>query len=212
MNSLNKTLYRGDGDHYNQRELKTILKQSLVRTNMAGGGIGREIFEQPLIACIQDHVNGNWKKTHFLSFSEDINRAISFGKGKDNQDRDHEIFFDPDDVNSDKWDFLILTLTGQKLEDFQKLKQGVYSCCFIPGTKAYLPRYPIILMDVVQILSGHPPRTEMEKKALENAKRDKEWLLLPALAHDFGGSVEYRGYLDCRVFTEIETFSLVKDN
>lgn len=211
MTTLIKALYRGDGDYQNHRQLKFTLTQGMVRTNLASGGIGREIFEQPLVSSIKNHVNDTWKKTHFLSFSEDIDRAISFGKGRANKDCDCDTYFDPDDDTKDEWDFIILTLTEEKLLGLREIECGVYSCYFIPGTKKYQPLYPLILIDVLTVLSNSPSRAPQDISALSNARRDKEWLILPAFPEDFVYAVENSAYLDCAVFSQIEKYSILRN-
>lgn len=202
------TLYRGDGDYRNERELKTMLTQDLVKTNLVNGGIGREIFEMPLVEHIQNHVNDNWKKTHFLSFSEDFDRAIAFGKGRKNENNGFDTWYDDEERYS--WDFVILTLKPNTLLGLREVGVGIYTAHFIPGTKRFLPTYNLILIDVVKSLLSHNQSTVKHQVALSNARRDKEWLIFPAYVQDFGPAVEFSGLLDCNVFSEISRYYITR--
>ena len=109
---------------------------------MSKGGIGREIFEMPLIDCIKNHVNTQWEKTHFLSFTEDINRAIFFGRGKENFNKEYVECYEDDD----SWDFALFNLAADSLLDVVEVENGIFSAQFVPSLNEFKPKYKIVLI------------------------------------------------------------------
>lgn len=198
-------LYRGDGDYRGDRDLKRLFQQGLVATNLVNGGFGREIFETPLRDSIKKHVNYKWTKTHFLSFSEDVDRAFTFGIGQTNPGMKYENYYEEDNL----WDFLVITLDCKTLLSVTEIADGVFSAHFEPSFLQFKPKYNLVLIDVVKALRSKSPSNDEDRSALANAEKDKEWLILPALAKDFGNSIEFRGLLDCVVFSGINRYKLV---
>jgi len=198
-------LFRGDGDYRKERDLRNLLSRDLIKTNLVNGGIGREIFELPLIENIRNHVNDKWKKTHFLSFSEDFERAVTFGKGKGNENREYENYYEDDD----KWDFIILSIAIEKFLDVKEISPGVYQTYFIPSFNVFQPRYYLLVIDVNTVLSASPIIDSHYAAALANARRDKEWLIFPAHLKDFGNRIEFSGLLDCALFSEISKYVFI---
>ncbi|MEQ8362029.1 MAG: hypothetical protein RH948_04115 [Cyclobacteriaceae bacterium] len=206
MINPNQILYRGDSDYNRERDLRGLLHQGLLKTNLVNGGDGREVFERPLIDSIRFHVSDNWKKTHFLSFTEDINTAFNFGKGIRNIGMEFEAYYEDDD----DWHFAILTLDIQNLSNINELSDGVYSAYFIPVFKDFLPKYDLIIIDVVKALSHLPITNSEEQVSLYNAGRDKEWLIFPASVKNFGRNMmQFRGLLDCALFSDISKYLII---
>ena len=197
-------LFRGDGDYLGTRNLKGLLSRG--QTNLVGGGNGREIFEKPIIENIQNHITDNWKNTHFLSFSENLDTAVNFGRGSGNLAKEFNEYWEEED----SWDFVVLSIDSHNLVDLKEQSPGVYSTHFVPTFKQFLPIYNIVLIDVVKVLSTFPVKDVRHKRALENAKRDSEWLLLPAASANFGTGTEFRGLLDSGIFSEIQKYRFVE--
>lgn len=195
-------LFRGDGDYSESRKLRTLLDRGLVQTNLVNGGNGRQIFEKPIIENIQNHVTDNWKTTHFLSFTESFEVAIDFGRGRRNASKEFDEYLD----ERNSWDFIVFSIESNTLDQLRELSPGVYSTSFVPSFKQFLPVYNIVLIDVVKVLSNAPKSDLIWKNALDNAKRDLEWLLLPAATTNLGRGTEFRGLLDCVIFSEISKY------
>lgn len=174
MNELPKLLYRGDSDKENVRQIRNTLNFGILLTGLSGGGNGREVFLNPLQNLVHRHVVSGWNKTHFLSFTSDIDKAFYYGVG------DSSYYQTSTD---DKWDFALFTLSTEKFypDSIVKLETGIYKASYFPSSREFLPLYTILLIDVVSFLhemqlSG----SEDFSKSIFNAKRDKEWLVYPA--------------------------------
>lgn len=197
MLNLPKYLYRGDSDSYGERKLKDTFKSGLLLSNLSNGGKGAEIFNLPLSELINNHVGIGWRKTHFFSFSEDQSTAMSYGS---NLKPNYEVYDD-----EEPWDFSIITFDTTLLikNSITTIKEGVYAAQFNPLHKEFLPRYKIILVDVVAHLKSINNSINIAT-SLVNACRDKEWLILPT--SPFGHHGEYTGKLDAACVREKRIF------
>ncbi len=200
---LPKFLYRGDSDSSGARRLRTTLHFRQLQTNLINGGIGREITEIPLIELINRHVRSGWDRTHFLSFSECERTAFRFGLHCDVAHLDDEIDNClPSDGDHD-WDFVIIVIATERIH-WNRLEEGVYEGFFGPHLVKFGggADYRIILIDVVSILE----KSTLYLDSFANAKRDEEWLLLPATPVPFDNTVEYSGILDGNCISEIRRY------
>lgn len=197
MYSLPKYLYRGDSDPYNQRMLKTTFKSQLLMTNLCSGGKGREIFNEPLGHLIDEHIGVGWNKTHFLSFSTEKQRAFYYGS---NIRKYYEVY----DEN-ETWDFVILTFDTTFLirDSIMEIGVGIYSAQFIPDCKEFSPTYKVILIDAFSYLKNIVSKSSFElDRAIANADKDKEWLILPASPFDNDKKEEFTSKFDAHCITE----------
>lgn len=187
-------LYRGDADSDNVRQLRSVYPGGLrgfLLTNLGNSGSGREIFSAPLVAAVNRHVDAGWPKTHFLSFSSSLDRAMAFAAGKDLRP------LVPTDAEA--WDCAVITLDTHTFTTRQEIERGLFHCTY-PGrivirdlrldvgniarifsNAPYQGRpIPVLLIDVAayirhQISAGQAGLNN----ALAKASRDAEWLILP---------------------------------
>jgi hypothetical protein len=190
-------LYRGDSDPLNRRLLRATINHYQVQTNLINGGVGRVISETPLLDLINQHVNYKWEKTHFLSFSSNEQIAFKYGLNKESTE-----FTNLDDYCSehyseeDDWNFAIVTLSTSKMNP-KRLGKGVFECFYTPSlVKFQNADCKLILIDVLEALFD-------TASSIENAKRDSEWLVLPANIFYDKGQVEYSAILDIGHIGEI---------
>ena len=197
---LPKYLYRGDRDSLNTRKLKNTVGSGLLLTNLCSGGDGKKIFNQTLAASINTHVSIGWDKTHFLSFSEDEERALYYATGNFN---DYEEVYDLKGA----WDFVLLTFDTGRLTDasIEEVKSGLYKANFIPSCKEFQPSFPTYLIDVSKHLKSLSAHTAIDlRKAIANAEQDKEWLVLPAFPF---GNGEFSSKLDTNCISDLRVYA-----
>jgi hypothetical protein len=190
-------LYRGDQDPQNTRKLKDTLGSGLLLTNLCNGGIGKEIFNQPLKKSITKHVSTGWGKTHFLSFSENKEVALHYGS----QDK----LFDETYELKEYWDFALLTLQTNRISQhsLKSIDNGVYSAEFPPTCKEFLPSFRMIIINVEAHLKSINDSDSCFMDAINKAKRDKEWLILPTFPFSNG---EFSSKLDENCISETQLF------
>lgn len=184
MHNLPKYLYRGDADPNNKRKLKETFKSGLLLTNLCNGGNGREIFNNSLENLINKHIAVGWDNTHFLSFSTDEQTAFSYGS---NGSEYFEIYDD-----FEQWNFAVLTFDTSRLiqESINQITEGIYKAEFYPTCKEFLPSYKVILIDTLSHLISISNKSSLDfSAAIENAKKDSEWLILPASPFSFNGEL-----------------------
>lgn len=201
MISIPDVLYRGDSDKYGSRKLRQTIHHGQLQTNLINGGVGRIIYETPILSLLVNHVSPGWALTHFLSFSANISIAYHYGlndeKFKIENPEDNCISGDGDD-----YDFALLTL-HKNLVNWIELESGVFEGKFRPSLNEFARHgidYRILLYDVYKILTN--ANEDQYSTAISNSKRDSEWLLLPATNKQFNfGKEEYSGILDTNCIT-----------
>jgi len=202
LNNLNTTtppaLYRGDSDPDGHRHLKSKIDERQFHTNLINGGVGRVIFETPLQDLINVHTTKGWEKTHFLSFSEDYHTAFRYGCNDLSLSTDKRDLHFSEYFNSDKnWDFALLEL-NRTIINWKIIQPGLYEGLYTPKLVKFSRLnidYRILLFNVEQILNAE--NSLLYHQSIENARRDKEWLLLPATPTQFNfNQMEYSGILD----------------
>lgn len=164
------TLYRGDSDNSNKRKLR-ILSSSEIYTNLINEGNPSEI-NGDLLSLINKHVNIGNKKTHFLSFSENIETAIYYGLNGESKE------YYPCDECGKGNTFALITFDYKSDYKCDVLTSGIYNLKvrnnqFDDKQDNYLE--DIILIDVVSFIQNK----DIPLKVKENSLRDKEWLLYP---------------------------------
>jgi hypothetical protein len=184
-------LYRGDADPAKKRRLKESWgSHGYLFTNMANGGDPLAIFNTPLIKSIQQHVAFGWDKSHFLSFSE--SRAIAEKYAGGAPTRSLEI------SDGKSWDALVLTIDTSQFVDVIRVEPGIYAASFAGKSVVgdtndvgyMLMRYwanndtqgsivRILLVNLVEQIAAHREKEPSLEIAYKNAKRDREWLILP---------------------------------
>lgn len=196
-----ETLYRGDSDVRGDRLLKsTLVTRRTLFTNLISNGIGSEIFKQPLIELVKRHINPGWGKTHFLSFTESPEKAISFGINEFNGEPNPIFNYD------EKWDFAILEFHTNNLLTKKNLGNGVFKCSYKSHLIEFKNGCEILLINAIEYLKAH---MELDVNSqLENAIRDEEWLILPLNKVLLNNSiVEYSAKLDMSTIIEYELYS-----
>ena len=182
MTPIPDVLFRGDGDRCGVRKLKATIHHQHLLTNLTNGGDGRWVYAEPAIKLADKHVSG-WSETHFLSFSESRDTALSFGlhcELEDVPDKmmemvDHHPAFDFALV-----EFRTSTVTWTRVDD------GVYTGIHDARGKG---SERLVLIDSCTILANQPALSE----SYSNAARDQEWLLLPANPVQFQNATELSG-------------------
>ncbi|MFY0601954.1 MAG: hypothetical protein JXR03_19930 [Cyclobacteriaceae bacterium] len=168
-------LYRCDSDPDGKRKLKQTFGKGEILTNLSNGGLGREIFQFPIENLIGQHVSPGWQQTHFLSFSEDEEIALRYSTSGS----EHVEYYD----NDEAWDFALMIFGKSQIRNkpIKEIAKGIYLCYYAPLLISNQPFACIILIDVVKHLQYQASLIERNfDTAITNAKRDKEWLILPA--------------------------------
>jgi hypothetical protein len=210
INNIPNQLYRGDADHYKVRNLKYTIGQRQLQTNLLNGGMGHVIFDTPITDLIRTHVDPGWSKTHFLSFSENRTTALAFGIGCKISNvpallEGYEEYYE----NGENWDFVLIELNNAI--NWKQPAPGFFTGSFIPELNMFkiLP-WPskVILINVVEALSTTP--SKINDQALFNAKRDQEWLLLPATPIALNGNkFEFSGIVDSHLIGDMVKYKKV---
>ena len=196
-----KILYRGDSDKGDERLLRSELHHWALYTNLISGGVGNIIFKKPLIDLVKIHINPGWKKTHFLSFTECVEKAIEFGS--------HEFNGYPHPYMSDdnNWDFALLKFDTTKLIEKRMVEKGVYRCFYKQSSYEPDKHCEILLIDTIEYLKSHMELNVDSQ--LSNAQRDKEWLVLPTNLITLNNLfVEYSAKLEMMDLIEYELFNV----
>jgi len=207
LTMLPKILYRGDNDWKNERSLRVSLKGGYVQTNILQGGDGREIYVEPLQSLVTKHVHPGWSKTHFLSFSSDKNIALSYAMRCTNEEAEQKFEGHFENLNdTDDWNFALLECSTDKIK-LNLLEPGVYEGLFQANLLEFRQKpYRIILINVVDFLKSTGDNQQYSH-AIGNAKRDQEWLILPAFEKQLNfNKVENSGILDLNCFSIIKTY------
>lgn len=214
-------LFRGDSDPQRKRQLRSAWPGSSaygIFSNLSNSGVGHDIFNSPLKALVNRHVAIGWEKSHFLSFSESRERALDFAAGPTKVELKS--------IESDPWDTCLMTLcTDCFIAEPEQLEIGAYKCIYrglaprridalplaeyIAATVAVLsqtrPNIEILLVNVERFLTEKAQAVFQE--ALNNAQRDREWLVLPLDRFD-PGSPELTSKLDDACITTFERFRI----
>lgn len=196
-------LFRGDSDPKGTRYLRHNVHHFQLQTNLVRGGEGRKITESPIIELIDWHISNGWNTTHFLSFSSDPNIALKFGIGCESDELDHRKNSYSEDYSGKvgEWAFAILKIETSKII-LSEICQGAYSGIYQPTLTMFqhLNHCRILLLDLSLYLSKFNGYDESKA----NARRDKEWLILPA--NPFGNITEFSAILDGGNFLTYQTF------
>jgi hypothetical protein len=212
INSIPPLLYRGDADRYNIRDLKRTLDYQQLQTNLLKGGVGHEVFTKPILDLVGEHVDPGWALSHFLSFSEDRTTALRFGLGCEYEEAEDQMMrcieHDEDEIN---WDFAIIAVDTRTII-WNQIGDGIYKVIYEPGLlkfKEYPGHAKVILIDVVRAMNNYQSHPNYAK-ILENANRDKEWLLLPASKMIMNtGVIQYSGIMDGSCISEIVKYKIL---
>lgn len=196
-----KNLYRGDSDKDGDRLLKSQLRHRLLFTNLISRGNGSVIFNKPLIELVKNHINPGWSKTHFLSFTESIDKALKFGSHEFSRECYPKI-----DYDNDSWDFALLVLNTGRLSNLRLIEKGVYECFYKHSLIEFQDGCKILLVNTVEYLKAN---MELDVDAqLKNAQRDEEWLVLPLNKILLNkNTVQYSAKIDMSDIIEYELYS-----
>ena len=195
-NMLPRFIYRGDSDPSNKRRLREVYPGSVygcILTNLSNHGSGLEIFTQSLTLSANKHVGEGWGQSHFLSFSQELGRAMVFASGPCG----HKL---KPSINDASWDTSLITLETQRFKKIEKLENGVFRCSYLGhlpngGSNLSVPQHiirqfaksnhagklsTIVLIDVVSFFDSQKFKSSLNLNyAIKNAKRDSEWLVIP---------------------------------
>ena len=211
--NIPQILIRGDADPKQIRDLKITLKQNQLLTNLLKGGKGHAVFTEPLITLIGAHVRSSWAKTHFLSFSTQDEIAHKYGLGCDpDADAEHVSSLMNDckyvELGIEDWDFAVIEI-DTSIADWSEIGPGVYLGKYEPTLNAFkrlLEPFKCILIDVVNAMKSQHDMPNIDQ-VLKNARRDQEWLLLPATLIDLNfEKTEYSAILDSKIISHIEVY------
>ena len=122
---------------------------------------------------VQNHVDPGWKKTHFLSFSENIETAIFYGA----IGQDYVPYID-----ENNWSFILITLSlnSSKIKSFEKIYSGIYKLTYETDLIEFNSIAILLLLDVYEYFCKLKQlKKNISRQQFENAKKDKEWLILP---------------------------------
>jgi hypothetical protein len=175
INLIPEKLYRCDCDPDGKRKLKQTFGKGEILTNLSNGGFGREIFQFPIENLVGQHVNPRWQQTHFLSFSEDEEIALRYSSSGS----EYIEYYD----NDEAWDFALMVFGKNQIRNkpIKEIAEGIYLCHYTPQLISNQPSASIILIDVLKHLKYQASLVIGKfDAAITNAKRDKEWLILPA--------------------------------
>lgn len=197
-------LYRGDSDKNTIRRLKETIGNSQLQTNLINGGNGNEI-KNPLSNLIHKHVAFSWPLTHFLSFSENNMTAFRFGINCEiNEVEERILDFEEYYFGDSLWDFAIITLDTQKIQ-WNKIGTGIYEGLYNPSLIKFghIEKYRILCINVIEVLSANVQHSQ----SINNAKRDSEWLILPATLITLNSNkTEYSAILDMSDVFDVEKY------
>ena len=213
MGVIPSILYRGDEDLNNIRNLKATLHHYQLQTNLLNGGQGHMIFDTPIIDLIAKHVDPGWIKTHFLSFSEDKKTALRFGMHCEYNvvENDLENFIEYHEDDQD-WTFAIIAI-DTTIISWKAMGIGIYEGCYKSGLnkfKFFPGNSKMILINVAEAINVYPKLSNYSI-VHENAKRDQEWLLLPASEMIMNtGVLEYSGIMDGSCISEIVKYKRIR--
>jgi hypothetical protein len=207
---LPQFLFRGDSDKKGVRNLRDTIEHYQLQTNLLNGGNGREIKEEPLLNLIDKHVALSYSLTHFLSFTENEMTAFRFGLHCEPNEVEEKMFEYSGYYEQNKnWSFATTTIDTHKIE-WKEIDNGIYEGLH-PTTLTKFQNhtaYRIICINVVTVLQGQ----EQYFKSITNAKRDSEWLILPATNVTLNNSVtEYSGIWDVGHIAEIKKYNKYDD-
>ncbi len=211
--NIPQKLIRGDADPKQIRDLKNTLTQNQLVTNLLKGGESHAVFTELLITLIGAHVRSTWAKTHFLSFSTKDEIAHKYGLGcEPDADDEHVSSLMNEcayaELGREDWDFAVIEI-DTSIADWSEIGQGVYLGSYEPyfhTFKRFSDSFRCILIDVVNAMKGQHD-VENVDQILKNARRDQEWLLLPAtpIILNFK-KTGYSGILDGRIIRHIEVY------
>jgi hypothetical protein len=212
-------LFRGDSDPRNERSLRRDWNSGWLQTNLGSGGRGSELFQAPLVSLIEKHVNGDWPKTHFLSFTSSRVIAEEFARGLSDK------ALAPVSSSETNWTTAILTFDTQPLTIETSATTGVFHCRYTHRAKTEsstltealacahqdAPRrgksVPMMLIDVLSALNAVGSDAREFVEARRKATYDREWLVLPLERVE--GVVGYSNLLDTSCIVRREKFQLV---
>lgn len=189
-------LYRGDKRNSKRTER---INEGLLFTNLLDKGIGQDIIKNSLTSLIQSHIHPGWTKTHFLSFSENIDTAMSYGMG--------QLSGIPCETSEEgKGDFVIIQFDSLNLHSYSLISKGVFKCLFVPQRFVYKPYYQILLINTYDHLIDQIKG--IDNIYLAKAKQDYEWLILPLQPitlqpnnqTEFSAQLDMGGVFTCQAF------------
>lgn len=210
---LPKKLYRGDDDRENKRKLRATSHFNQFHTNLINGGIGKKIFNEPLMGLINKHILSKFPCSDFLSFTDDKIAAFRYGLNLTEADQQTIDLCCRQYWEDDKlWDFAMLTIETDNLSIEDIPFPGVYECWYNPTLTEFTQYgyYRIFLIDAFAALQNTDPTAF--KTALEYSKYDHEWLVLPAMPKAFQyGQVEYSAILDGGCFGRTDYYEIDRE-
>jgi len=205
-------LYRGDSDPDKKRRLRSSEETGYLITNLGDGGDGREIFNHRFEELVVRHCTGQWRISHLLSLSKAPDTAKKFARGCECR----PIVRLADD--SETWATAVLTFDLAHLSRHMEISPGVFYCEY--NTKPRFDiRHPlsiahavaeerrILIVDVVRHLRHVGTATKDSQRALANALRDLEWVILPINAVALEVGVEFTCRIETTIISQWEKFA-----
>lgn len=185
-------LYRGDSDKDNVRKIRSTIQNNLFLTNLTSGGSGDLIFTEKILNLVIFHVDPGWSKSHFLSFSEDEEKAKEYAL----HDLDNTIDYFEYDGDGNAIDYVMIELNRTLLTSITEIDHGLFRCLYKSELISSGLTSEIFLIDAYNFLQKHSNSSNSDE-AKHKSQRDKEWLVLPQnpIRLNFG-KIEYTGILD----------------
>lgn len=190
-------LYRGEMIKFCKLRRRNLLREVHnigLFSKLANGGDPYGIIKEGYANRLQIHIGKTWDKTHFLSFSQDVNRAIHFSKGKDDPAALGNITADgfrfPSEQSS--WEHTICILVKLEIS-----KDQIRPLC-LPYEGVYNLGYNedfnnALIIDAVVFLNSLPTEERLPSfdNILRSANTDSEWIILPTdpLPPQFGQDI-----------------------
>jgi hypothetical protein len=211
---LPEKLYRGDNDKKNERMLRASSHFNQFQTNLINGGVGRKIFNEPLVELMNKHILSKFPCSHFLSFTDNKLAAFRYGLNLMQADEETVDLCCYQYMEDDRlWDFALLTIETSYLDIKNNPFPGVYECWYRPTLLEFASYgyYRIFLIDAKTSLKHAGPN--VFETALEYSSYDNEWLVLPAMPKVFlEGKIEYSAILDGGCFSQNDYYKINRES
>lgn len=171
-------LYRGDSikekDFIDLKDEQYNSKKKEVLHNLSNCVCAKELFGgnsldiyKPLKYLINRHVDEEWDKSHFISFTSEIKRAKQYALNLDrSKDAENEFCYLDECTRLDNWDCLIITIKLSELKPVF-INAGIYRC--------YYNTHEVLLINISEAMNSIKG---INQETLRKSQVDSEWLIM----------------------------------